>query len=358
MSNYFYKKKELLMKLNSDELNKRILYLINEARNSPNLFSEHIFNDNTDKVIKDLSLFFKCNSREVHPLILDKNLTICSKDLLTHLISIDDGSSIFKYTPEEKIRNSLKERLKRLNLFPIYYNHFIIIGAENSLEAIINLFLNKDYRYKILSSEMNYIGIASGLLPSEKLCIIIDIVNSLTIKNFNITPIKSRNCNCNNYYDTYDNEYNCYDYDHDYVYKSNKKDKDNNNSKQKQYYNSYKMKTEKKNLNAKKIFNLPYFKKHYKSNYNNNINRIKKNDNDVIDLKILNRKLIDLNTNESESFYLDYIPIPKEYKIPVSVIYDKQYRKDKNGKYYPIFTKKSKYDDGSILIQLNNDDLY
>ena len=198
MYNNFFKKKELLMKLNSDEINKRVLYLINEARSSPNQFSEHIINDNRDIDLINLSSFFKYNSKEVYPLILDKNLTICSKDLLAHLISIDDGSSIFKYTPEEKIKNNLKERLKRLNLIPINYNHFIIIGAENSLEALINLFLNKDYRYKILSPEMNYIGIASGLLPSEKLCIIIDIVNSLRMSIYNFTPMEYNNYSNNN----------------------------------------------------------------------------------------------------------------------------------------------------------------
>ena len=41
----------------------------------------------------------------------------------------------------------------------------------------------------------------------------------------------------------------------------------------------------------------------------------------------------------------------KEYKLPISISYDKKYKKDRNGNYYPILTKELKYDDGSILIQ-------
>ena len=341
MYNNFFKKKELLMKLNSDEINKRVLYLINEARSSPNQFSEHIINDNRDIDLINLSSFFKYNSKEVYPLILDKNLTICSKDLLAHLISIDDGSSIFKYTPEEKIKNNLKERLKRLNLIPINYNHFIIIGAENSLEALINLFLNKDYRYKILSPEMNYIGIASGLLPSEKLCIIIDIVNSLRMSIYNFTPMEYNNYSNNNINDKnikMDNS--CY------IRK---------NLKPNYSYNNIKMKSEKKNFNTKKIFNTPYITKTYKKKNNYyNIYRKKNDDDNAINLKILRQKYINLNKNENESFYLD--DSIKEYKLPISISYDKKYKKDRNGNYYPILTKELKYDDGSILIQPNDDD--
>ena len=350
----FLKKKELLMKLNSDELNKNILYLLNEARSSPEQFSLHII-DSMDREIKNLSLFFKYNSKRVLPLVLDDNLTICSKDLLTHLITIDDGSSILKYTPEEKIRNSLKERLKKINLIPIYYNHFIIIGAENSLEGLVNLFLNEDYRNKILSPEMNFIGIASGLLPSENLCIIIDIVNSLKVKHYNITPIKYRNFN---YYSNNKNNYTFYK-NNNIIRKNNNNYLNNNRYILNQNYstnNIRKTETDKKFCNTKKIFNSigfsPYIKKNIKTKYYN-INRIKNNDgnDDVIDLKILKQKCI--NMNDKENGKILYLDSPKEYKMPISVYIDRQYRRDKDGNKYPVYTKEIQYDDGSVLIQPN-----
>ena len=150
-SKSFLEKKKLLMELNSNELNKNIFYLINEARTSPKQFYHHlIYNNKTNKNITNLSLFFKYFSKETSSLILDKNISICSQDLLIHLISIDDGKFPFKYTQEEKMRNSLKSRLKRLNLSPINYNNFIIIGTDNSLDAIINLFLNNQHAIELL----------------------------------------------------------------------------------------------------------------------------------------------------------------------------------------------------------------
>ena len=55
----FIKKKKLLMQINSGELNKSILYYINEARTSPKDFSRHLMiDDDVDEQISKLSLFF------------------------------------------------------------------------------------------------------------------------------------------------------------------------------------------------------------------------------------------------------------------------------------------------------------
>ena len=71
-------KKKLLMLLHSNELNKDILYHINEARNSPRIFSYHLsyVDDDNDKYLKNLYMFFNCFSKEVHPLLFDNNLSI------------------------------------------------------------------------------------------------------------------------------------------------------------------------------------------------------------------------------------------------------------------------------------------
>ena len=52
----FLKKKKLLMQINSGELNKSILYYINEARTSPKDFSRHLISeDDNDEDISKLS---------------------------------------------------------------------------------------------------------------------------------------------------------------------------------------------------------------------------------------------------------------------------------------------------------------
>ena len=368
-SKSFLEKKKLLMELNSNELNKNIFYLINEARTSPKQFYHHlIYNNKTNKNITNLSLFFKYFSKETSSLILDKNISICSQDLLIHLISIDDGKFPFKYTQEEKMRNSLKSRLKRLNLTPINYNNFIIIGTDNSLDAIINLFLNEDYKNKILSPEMKLMGIASGLLPSEELCIIIDIVHALVINNdYNYSPMK------NNFIR---NKY-------DYYKKENEKCKYNNNKIRYHYLNNYcsPLKNNRKNMDinnystnnnkwnrnlyfndTKKVYNSlmlspyknknenvnNYFPNNYKSYENDNIE-------DGINLKIIEEKSKIIN-NDSYIDKKNILNSPKEYKIPMSVYIDKQYIKDKEGKLIPIYTRETTYDDGSILIQPDIED--
>lgn len=361
ISKNFLEKKKLLMELNSNELNKNIFYLINEARTSPKQFCQHImYTNDTDKKIQNLSLFFKYFSKETSPLILDNNISICSRDLLTHLISIDDGKSPFKYTLEEKMRNSLKSRLKKLNLIPIHYNNFIIIGTDNPLDAIIDLLLNEDYKNKLLNPEMNLIGIASGLLPSENLCIILDIVHSIIIKNdYNYSSVN--NNFLRNKYDYFDNK------------RENEIYKYNNDKNRYNYINNYfsPLRNNRKNMNinysinnnnlnrdldikkTKRVYNSlifsPYRNKNEDINnyFSNDYKSYEKDNNEEgMNLNIIGQKSININNIDN-----NLLNSPKEYKMPMSVYIDKQYIKDKKGKIIPIYTRETTYDDGSILIQ-------
>ena len=369
-------KKKLLLELNSNQLTKKIFYYINEARSSPKEFSHHLIIENDeDNKLNHLYTFLKFYSKEVPPLILDKNLEICSKDLLQHLISIDNGSPVFNYSEENKMRNSLRIRLKRLNLIPTYYVHFLIIGAQNSIDAIINLLLNIDYRNKILSPDMHYIGIASGLLPSENLCIIIDIVNAIKINNvFNLRPIKYSFYNYNDD-DDYENE--C---DYNFYENYNKNDILNNYTNNDRYfYQNYscknmKPKTDKKAYNMKRIYNsvgyTPYKKKKVNININNNcirtnINRKKyknyfyddedddEDDSGEMDLRITGQKSFNPNVVKFKNSYYEK---QTEYKLPVSISIDKKYKRNKDGRLYPFYFRQTKYDDGSILIQPDFED--
>jgi len=371
----FEVKRKLLLELNSNQLNKNILYHINEARSSPKEFSHHLINENDeDNKLNHLYTFFKFYSKEVPPLILDKNLEICSKDLLHHLISIDNGSKVFNYSEENKMRNSLRIRLRRLNLIPTYYAHFLVIGAQNSIEAIINLLLNIDYRNKILSPEMHYIGIASGLLPSENLCIIIDIVNAIKMNNnFNLRPVKY---SFYNYNDEDDYENGC---DFSFYENYNKNDNIKNYTNKDRYFyqnyscNNMKPKTNKKAYNMKRIYNSvgysPYMKKKVKINMNNNCARTNKSkkkyinyfyddddDDDYgeeMDLRITQQRRID---PKSVKFKNSYYENQTEFKLPVSISIDKKYKRNRDGRLYPFYTKQTKYDDGSILIQPDFED--
>ena len=178
-------------------INENILYLLNKARTSPKSFSKYLnINNKSDIEIINLYNFFNNYSLKVAPLISNINLSICSKDLLEHILSEDVDIDV------EKKKYNLKKRLKRLNLNPINDNNFIILDAYNPIDAIINLFLNDDYRNIILNPDVKYIGIASELLYSGNLCIIIDTVESLEninsfskIRNKNLYEVNKSNEN-------------------------------------------------------------------------------------------------------------------------------------------------------------------
>ena len=363
----FIKKKKLLMKINSGQINRELFYYINEARNCPKDFSRHLMiNDDVDLMISNLSLFFKYSSARVPPLTVSPNLEKSSQDLLYHIISMDDGSSTLKFNKEEKENNCLKERLKRLNLIPAYHIDLLIIGVEDSLEALSDILLNKSHRKKILSPEMKYIGIASGLLPSEKLCIVIDIVSSFKrIDNYLYQKI-----DYNNYYNSPNK--NSYiicteddDDEYESIYENNNDGEELYRSKVYNYnlnespYNDFNpnYNSAYQKINKRRIFNSvgqsPFPKTINKGYYNENniFQSYKKNKRkDEVDLRISKQKCL---SPSNEPYYkkISFYERPKEFKIPVSVSIEKKYAKNRVGKIYPIYSRETKYDDGSILIQ-------
>ena len=183
-------------------------------------------------------------------------------------------------------------------------NNFIILDAEDSLEALINLFLNDNYRNTILDPDLNYIGIATGLFQTGNLCIVIDIVQSLKP----INRIYSKSINQNKY------------------------EMDNYNNAIKKTYNLSTNYTDKKVRKNKRIFE----------------NELDKN-NDIKHLK--NRNINKDRFILNEDKFSDYIDF--RYKYPISVYFKKNYLRDENGNILSSYNRVSNYDDGSKLIQFN-----
>ena len=283
-------RKKQIIELDSYKINENLLHLLNKARSSPKKFAKYLnINDKDDNEIINLFYFFKNSSLKVAPLILDQNLSICSKDLLEHILS---GN---KDKIEDIEINDLKKRLARLNLIPINYNNFIILDADDSFGALTNLFLNNDYRNTILDPDIKYIGIASGYSPSGNLIIIIDIVQSLEYINYNSKIINQN---------------------------TNKIDDDNI----KRTYNLSTNYTDKKNRNTKRIFVKEY----------DDMSNIKQKRNNYI------------NNDRLFSDCIEY-----NYKYPISVNIKKKFIRDEYGNLHLIYNRESNYDDGSILIQPN-----
>ena len=373
MNSDFIKKKKLLMQISSGELNKSILYYINEARSSPKDFSRHLMvNDDVDEQISKLSLFFKYSSIPVPPLELNPNLETTSNDLLYHIIASDDGNSELEFSQKEKERNSLKERLKKLNLVPVYHVDLLVIGVDDAIDALANILINSNHRKKILSSEMKYIGISSGFLPSERLCVVIDIVSNF--RNYTSGYLRTKDINyINSINDTRPSKYNYIrftnvgsddeyeDDNNDYVYNDNSGEEYIKNTKNTNTNRSYFNTKSKFNSDKKKIQNIKYFNSvggyrpfvemQKKLNFDDNKENNKDNKKEkIINLKISGQKWFSpTNRKIVKNEYYD--EGPKRFKFPLSISIEKKYKKNKYGEIFPIYHRKTLYDDGSILLQ-------
>ena len=373
MNSDFIKKKKLLMQISSGELNKSILYYINEARSSPKDFSRHLMvNDDVDEQISKLSLFFKYSSIPVPPLELNPNLETTSNDLLYHIIASDDGNSELEFSQKEKERNSLKERLKKLNLVPVYHVDLLVIGVDDAIDALANILINSNHRKKMLSSEMKYIGISSGFLPSERLCVVIDIVSNF--RNYTSGYLRTKDINyINSINDTRPSKYNYIrftnvgsddeyeDDNNDYVYNDNSGEEYIKNTKNTYTNRSYFNTNTKFNSDKKKIQNIKYFNSvggyrpfvemQKKLNFDDNKENNKDNKKEkIINLKISGQKWFSpTNRKIVKNEYYD--EGPKRFKFPLSISIEKKYTKNKYGEIFPIYHRKTLYDDGSILLQ-------
>ena len=373
MNSDFIKKKKLLMQISSGELNKSILYYINEARSSPKDFSRHLMvNDDVDEQISKLSLFFKYSSIPVPPLELNPNLETTSNDLLYHIIASDDGSSELEFSQKEKERNSLKERLKKLNLVPVYHVDLLVIGVDDAIDALANILINSNHRKKILSSEMKYIGISSGFLPSERLCVVIDIVSNF--RNYTSGYLRTKDINyINSINDTRPSKYNYIrftnvgsddeyeDDNNDYVYNDNSgeeyiKNTKNTNTNRSYFNTNTKFNSDKKKIQNIKYFNSvggyrPFVEMQKKLNFDDNKENNKDNKKEkIINLKISGQKWFSpTNRKIVKNEYYD--EGPKRFKFPLSISIEKKYTKNKYGEIFPIYHRKTLYDDGSILLQ-------
>ena len=329
-------------------------------------------NDDVDEQISKLSLFFKYSSIPVPPLELNPNLETTSNDLLYHIIASDDGNSELEFSQKEKERNSLKERLKKLNLVPVYHVDLLVIGVDDAIDALANILINSNHRKKILSSEMKYIGISSGFLPSERLCVVIDIVSNF--RNYTSGYLRTKDINyINSINDTRPSKYNYIrftnvgsddeyeDDNNDYVYNDNSGEEYIKNTKNTYTNRSYFNTNTKFNSDKKKIQNIKYFNSvggyrpfvemQKKLNFDDNKENNKDNKKEkIINLKISGQKWFSpTNRKIVKNEYYD--EGPKRFKFPLSISIEKKYTKNKYGEIFPIYHRKTLYDDGSILLQ-------
>ena len=175
-----YNRKKLLLSLNMGKINDVIINLINKARSEPKEFADSIMTtDDEDEITTEIAIFFKKFSTELFPLAVKKQLCNTAEALIKQLTKLDTGEDVIKLNKQDRENYAFKKRLLKERIKTSFCKEIVIIGAQNGKEAVLNLLKNFRQREKILSPHLQYIGIASSLLPSERICIVIDLVKEI-----------------------------------------------------------------------------------------------------------------------------------------------------------------------------------
>ena len=438
-----------------DEFSNQTLGFINVARTNPEEFARIILSEECDEEQVALAEYFRNEAEETFILEDHKLLYKCAKKMLDHLIMNEESGK--EATKEEKEKYSLKRRLEESNLETTYYKEIIIIGAESPLEVVQSIFYNERNRAKFLAPSLKYVGIISGILPSDKICVIIDVIEDIVSKNnqiytqFNNNPRikrskflykKTKNINnnvqipMNQYMDDYESgvtfgqrqdyypqmthsNYEIFDQIEDSdrygMYKSsqgfyrnpinrfnystetpyspnqnvnltyaNEEIPLNNYSTQSRFYNNrtynnrklpesysqqfinFKRPIYNRNNNdlfkkGKSIHLTPLKKVVY--NVSSGVNTDRENRNKENYFRHYNKTTTEFcnpNLSTAQGSYVNTNSnigleqgndVVKQYEFPISVSTEKEYVQDKYGQVFPVFTRKTVYRDGSILLQ-------
>ena len=160
------------------ELENEIFNYINQIRTHPEKLTKLLIKEEKNPQIKNfLESISRFGIGKIPLLKKEPLLQKCAKEMLTTIILHDNGTDIIKFTPQEKENYRLKNRLKRIEQYDKNYHEFIIFGANNPEEIIKKLICNIHYQDKLFDPKMGICGIACDILPSNRICTVIDLVD-------------------------------------------------------------------------------------------------------------------------------------------------------------------------------------
>ena len=160
------------------ELENEIFNYINQIRTHPEKLTKLLIKEEKNPQIKNfLESLSRFGIGKIPLLKKEPLLQKCAKEMLTTIILHDNGTDIIKFTPQEKENYRLKNRLKRIEQYDKNYHEFIIFGANNAEEIIKKLICNIHYQDKLFDPKMGICGIACDILPSNRICTVIDLVD-------------------------------------------------------------------------------------------------------------------------------------------------------------------------------------
>ena len=166
------------------KLENEILRYINDIRTHPDEFARSLMKeDNNPQIRNFLQSFSRFGLGKIQPLQRNSQLEKCAREMLTTIILHDNGIDIIKVTPEEKENYRLKNRLIRIEQYNRNYHEFVVFGANDADEVIRKIIFNKNYQDKLFDPRMGICGIACDILPSNRICSVIDLVDTFNSYN-------------------------------------------------------------------------------------------------------------------------------------------------------------------------------
>ncbi len=168
-----------LLDLNLGQLQDDILEFINKIRAYPNNYLELLRKENpkpNEEMINLLKFLFQIKNKKIPLFTMNNDICKCSEDILNYIIIYDEGKNQLNFLYNNKRSYSLKSRLIRVGKKNVDNEEFIIFEKIKPNSIILDLLLNDPNMYKLFDPKFTLIGISCGILPSDRLCTIIDIV--------------------------------------------------------------------------------------------------------------------------------------------------------------------------------------
>ena len=173
-------KEDNLLDINLSRLKEEVFQQVNFLRTNPNVYLDIMSNlnlisdDDNKNIVRKLIEFPYTRP----PLENIKDLDKCAEEMLYFLTFHDKGDFNIIFDDYEFKEYYIKSRIKKFKFFKMKYHEFVIYNAKNAEDIINNVVTQDIKKLRILNPKYTYIGISLGILPTNRICGVIDILGS------------------------------------------------------------------------------------------------------------------------------------------------------------------------------------
>jgi len=181
-----------VLNINLSRLKEDIIQQVNFLRTNPNIYLDIMTNlnlisdDDNKNIVRKLIEFPYTRA----PLEIYKDIDKCAEEMLYFLTFHDKGDFNIEFGDYEFKEYYIKSRIKKFKFFKMKYHEYVIFNAKSAEDIINNVVIQDLNKCRIINPKYHLIGIAIGVLPSNRLCVVIDILGFHRLakrKKFNIS---------------------------------------------------------------------------------------------------------------------------------------------------------------------------